>query len=84
MVIVTVSSKGQVVLPAPIRHRLGLNPGARLLVVEELNGLRLEVLRSVPKAKIEELAGMVTARSSGRPRRLEEFDVAAMLRRKQR
>ncbi|WP_369015678.1 AbrB/MazE/SpoVT family DNA-binding domain-containing protein, partial [Escherichia coli] len=40
---VLVSAKGQVVLPADLRRRLGLNPGARLEVTEEPDGLRLRV-----------------------------------------
>jgi AbrB family looped-hinge helix DNA binding protein len=38
---VTVSSKGQVVLPAELRNRLGLAAGARLEISEEADGLRL-------------------------------------------
>ncbi|MBI3368684.1 MAG: AbrB/MazE/SpoVT family DNA-binding domain-containing protein [Burkholderiales bacterium] len=38
-----VSSKGQIVLPAEIRRRLGLGPGAKLEVLEEPNGIKLRV-----------------------------------------
>ena len=41
-----VSSKGQIVLPAAIRRRLGLGPGSRLEVLEEADGLKLRVARS--------------------------------------
>ena len=41
----TVSSKGQIVLPAALRRRLGLGVGAQLEVLEEADGLRLRVLR---------------------------------------
>jgi antitoxin PrlF len=75
---VLVSAKGQVVLPADLRRRLGLNPGARLEVTEEPDGLRLRVQRAVPAAAVEELAGMVTAPSRGKPRKLSEFDPASL------
>ncbi|RTL15488.1 MAG: AbrB/MazE/SpoVT family DNA-binding domain-containing protein [Burkholderiales bacterium] len=76
---VLVSAKGQVVLPADLRRRLGLNPGARLEVTEEPDGLRLRVQRAVPAATVEELAGMVTAPSRGKPRKLSGFDPASMI-----
>jgi antitoxin PrlF len=75
---VLVSAKGQVVLPAELRRRLGLNPGARLEVTEEPDGLRLRVQRAVPAAKVAELAGMVTAPSRGKPRKLADFDPASL------
>lgn len=78
MTSVLVSAKGQVVLPAELRRRLGLNPGARLEVTEEADGLRLRVQRAVPAAAVEELAGMVTAPSRGKPRRLADFDPATL------
>jgi AbrB family looped-hinge helix DNA binding protein len=75
---VLVSAKGQVVLPADLRRRLGLNPGARLEVTEEPDGLRLRVQRAVPTAEVSELAGMVTAPSRGKPRSLSNFDPASL------
>lgn len=75
---VLVSAKGQVVLPAELRRRLGLNPGARLEVTEEPDGLRLRVQRAVPAAAVEALAGMVTAPSRGKARKLSEFDPAVL------
>lgn len=41
--IVTVSEKGQVVIPARLRARLGISAGTRLEVVEENGNLRLLV-----------------------------------------
>ncbi|MBI3200201.1 MAG: AbrB/MazE/SpoVT family DNA-binding domain-containing protein [Myxococcales bacterium] len=78
MATVTVSSKGQVVLPAKLRHRLGLEVGARLDVVEEPDGVRLKVVRPVRRADVTQLAGLVTARSRGKLRRLADFDAAAL------
>jgi antitoxin PrlF len=78
--IVTVSSKGQVVLPAELRSRLGLGAGSKLEVLDEPDGLHLRIVRSVARTELEQLAGMVKAESKGRPRRLEDFDAASMTR----
>mgnify|MGYP003434735854 FL=1 len=78
MTTLLVSSKGQIVLPAATRRRLGLGAGARLEVVEEADGLRLRVLRAVPKVDVSKLAGMLKAPARGVPRRLEDFDPAAL------
>ena len=40
-----VSSKGQIVLPAALRRRLGMGAGARIEVLEESDGLKLRVIR---------------------------------------
>ena len=73
-----VSSKGQIVLPAATRRRLGLGAGARLEVCEEVDGLKLRVVRSVPHADVASLAGMLKAPVRGIPRRLEDFDPATL------
>lgn len=73
-----VSSKGQIVLPAELRRRLGLGPGSRVEVLEEAGGLRLRVQRAVPQADVASLAGMVKAPGRGVPRRLEDFDPATL------
>ena len=76
-----VSSKGQIVLPAAMRRRLGMGAGARIAVVEESDGLKLSVVRSVAKADLAGLAGMVKAPARGLPRRLQDFDPASLLAR---
>lgn len=76
-----VSSKGQIVLPAATRRRLGMGPGARLEVLEEADGLKLRVLRAVERSDLSALAGMVKAPSQGKPRRLEDFDPASLVAR---
>jgi antitoxin PrlF len=73
-----VSSKGQIVLPAALRRRLGLSAGARLELVEQSDGVTLRVLRAVPRANVARLAGMLKAPSRGVPRRLEDFDPATL------
>ena len=79
-----VSSKGQIVLPAALRRRLGMGAGSRLEVIEEADGLKLRVVRSVPTADLSGLAGMVKAEARGVPRHLEDFDPASPLTRSRR
>lgn len=74
-----VSSKGQIVLPAEVRKRLGMGLGAELELSEDSDGLRLRVSAARPRVDISHMAGMVRAKSLGQPRRLEDFDPAAML-----
>jgi AbrB family looped-hinge helix DNA binding protein len=74
-----VSSKGQIVLPAEVRKRLGMGLGAQLELSEDADGLRLRVLAARPSVDISHMAGMVRANSLGQLRRLEDFDPAAML-----
>lgn len=84
MTTLLVSSKGQIVLPAAIRRKLGLGAGARLDVIEEADGLRLRIVRSIPKVDVTGLAGIVKAPSRGTPRRLQDFDPASLLARPRR
>ena len=79
-----VSSKGQIVLPAVLRRRLGMGAGARIEVVEESDGLKLRVVRAVATADMTGMAGMVKAKARGVPRRLEDFDPATLLTRSRR
>jgi AbrB family looped-hinge helix DNA binding protein len=78
---IQVSSKGQIVLPAALRRRLGMGAGARIEVLEEADGLKLRVLRPVVSANLAEAAGMLKAESRGVPRSLEDFDAASLLSR---
>ncbi len=79
-----VSSKGQIVLPAALRRRLGLGAGARLEVIEEPDGVKLRVVRSAPTTDMHDVAGMVKAPAHGVPRRLDDFDPASTLTRARR
>lgn len=81
---VIVSSKGQIVLPAALRRRRGMNPGARLEIIEEPDGLKLRVLRPVETSDVRAMAGLVKAPSHGVPRHLDDFDAATLLLRKER
>ncbi len=79
MSMLTVSSKGQIVLPAALRRRLGLGSGAKLEVLEQADGVTLRVVRAIGSGDVTALAGMLTAPSRGVPRRLEDFDAASMM-----
>ena len=79
-----VSSKGQIVLPAALRRRLGMGAGARIEVLEESDGLKLRVVRSVATADMSAIAGLVKAPARGVARRLEDFDPASLLTRPRR
>lgn len=79
MATMTVSSKGQVVLPADIRRRLGLMAGTQMEIIEELDGVRLVVSRPVKTSSIAACAGMVTATSKGKVRNLADFDASSLL-----
>lgn len=79
-----VSSKGQIVLPAELRRRLGMGAGARIEVLEESDGLKLRVVRPVATVDVARMAGMVKAPARGVRRRLEDFDPASTLARSRR
>jgi antitoxin PrlF len=76
-----VSSKGQIVLPAEMRRRLGMGAGAKVEVLEEADGLKLRLIRSVLTSDVTELAGLVKAPTRGVRRQLEDFDPASMMAR---
>jgi AbrB family looped-hinge helix DNA binding protein len=79
-----VSSKGQIVLPAALRRRLGMGAGARIEVLEESDGLKLRVIRAVETVDVSAMAGIVKAPTRGVSRRLEEFNPASLLTRSRR
>lgn len=55
----TVSSKGQMVIPAAIRESMGIEPGTRITVLQEGNRLILEPQTLAAKLRIiDELCGL--------------------------
>ena len=79
MAAVTVSAKGQIVIPAELRRRLGIEPGCKLDFVQEGSTLRVYVRRRKTPTHLSAGYGMLVYR--GEPRRLADFDVAeAMVR----
>jgi antitoxin PrlF len=78
MATLTISAKGNLHLPADIRRRLGLVAGTQIEIIEEPNGLRLVARPSLKPLSVAACAGMVTAPTKGKPRRLEDFDAATL------
>ncbi|MGB4336588.1 MAG: AbrB/MazE/SpoVT family DNA-binding domain-containing protein [Chromatiaceae bacterium] len=76
---VTASDKGQVVIPAEIRRRLGIVPGCQLDFSLDGNAIRAEVRRHFAPSKAEDGFGMLVCKRTGE-RRLSEFDVAQAMR----
>jgi AbrB family looped-hinge helix DNA binding protein len=78
------SSKGQVVLPSAIRTARKLKAGARFAVEDTAEGILLRPLSPFPRARIEDVCGML--KYSGPARSPEEMDaaVSAMIRRRWR
>ncbi|EXJ13969.1 AbrB/MazE/SpoVT family DNA-binding domain-containing protein [Imhoffiella purpurea] len=76
---VTVSEKGQVVIPAAIRRRLGINPGSKLDFELEGDSIRIRLLKSIPPSRVEDGYGLLRCERPGE-RRLADFDVADAMR----
>ncbi|MEI6545985.1 MAG: AbrB/MazE/SpoVT family DNA-binding domain-containing protein [Burkholderiales bacterium] len=79
MTAVTVSDKGQVVIPAGIRKQLGITPGSRLDFRIEGQSIRAEIVRTVVPTKLEDGYGMLVCTSKG-ARTLADFDIAKAMR----
>jgi len=76
---VTVSEKGQVVIPVQIRRRLGIAPGCQLNFHLEGQVIHAEVKRNVTSTSVEDGFGMLECKQPGK-RRLADFDVALAMR----
>jgi AbrB family looped-hinge helix DNA binding protein len=79
MATVTVSEKGQVVIPAEIRRRLGIVPGCQLDFTLEGSTIRVEIKRQIQPTRPEDGYGMLVCKKPGE-RRLADFDVADAMR----
>ncbi|AMA08227.1 AbrB/MazE/SpoVT family DNA-binding domain-containing protein [Picosynechococcus sp. PCC 73109] len=75
MTTVTVSHKGQVVIPIEIRKRLGIKPGCKLSFCLDGDSIRVELQHPQCQATIDEGFGMLVCPATT-PRRLSDFDVA--------
>lgn len=71
MAIATVTSKGQVTIPAPVRTELGLHAGSRLTFVR--TGPGIYEIRS-QRVAVRDLKGAVPA--PARPVSIDEMDAA--------
>jgi len=77
MATVTVSDKGQVVIPAAIRRRLSIAPGSKLDFELEGDDIRIRVCKGVckaiPPSRAEDGYGLLRCELPGE-RRLADFD----------
>lgn len=83
MATVTVSEKGQIVIPADIRQRLGIFPGCQLEFTLEGKTIRIDIKEPIPSTRPEDGYGMLVCKKPGE-RRLAEFTVAETIQKKGR
>jgi AbrB family looped-hinge helix DNA binding protein len=78
----TLSTKGQVILPAAVRRRMNWNAGARLMVEETPDGVLLKSGPLFPATTPEQVFGCLRYR--GEPKTLEDMQegIAAEVRRR--
>jgi len=67
--------------PAELGRRLGMGEGARFKLIEEVDGVRLSVVRRLERSDFAALGRMAIEPSRGAPRSLEDFDAASILAR---
>jgi antitoxin PrlF len=80
MTTVTVSDKGQVVIPAAIRRGLGIKAGTELEFELDGSEIRVSLRHAVPPARIDDGYGMLRAKPTTGPRSLEDFEPADAMR----
>lgn len=73
----TIDKAGRVVIPAAIRARVGLTPGAELDVV--VDGFSVRLVRSVPGPKLVRVGTRLVARPSVALDQLPDLDLAALV-----
>ena len=76
MATLTISSTGQIILPADLRRRFGLVAGTQIEIIEESDGLKLVAHHPVQAASLAACFGMITLPSTSKARRLADFDAA--------
>ncbi|KAA1183820.1 AbrB/MazE/SpoVT family DNA-binding domain-containing protein [Rhizobium tropici] len=75
-IVTTVSTKGQVILPAAIRLRRDWLAGTRLIVEETPEGVLLKQAPAFPDAKSEDVFGMLPF--TGAPKTLEDMEAGVL------
>lgn len=81
-VTITVSTKGQVILPSAIRQRREWGAGMRLQVEETPEGVLLKPAPAFAETRPEDVFGSL--RYKGRPKSLEEMDAGVLAEAKRR
>ena len=73
----TIDRAGRVVIPAPVRARLGLTAGTEIeLVVDDLS---IRLVRSVPGPKLVRVGGRLVARPTSRAKGAPPVDIAKLI-----
>ncbi len=78
----TVSTKGQVVLPIPIRRKFGWEAGTRLVVEDTPDGVVLRPARTFPETRPTDVFGCLAY--DGPVRSLEEMEAGVLAEAKRR
>ena len=78
---VTVSEKGQVVIPVAIRRSLGIKAGTTLGLELDNGVIYVKVQHALPPSQLDAGYGLLRPQRSAKPRHLDEFDVAQAMRR---
>jgi len=70
----TLSSKGQVIIPKPLRDAHNWKPGQQLEVIESGDGILLKPAEPFPKTTLADVAGCLTYK--GKAKTLAEMEEA--------
>jgi len=71
------SSRGQVVIPEEIRHRLGLTPGTQFVVIGDQDVIVLKSLAPPPMSDFDTL--IAQARRSAEKAQMKQSDIEAAI-----
>jgi AbrB family looped-hinge helix DNA binding protein len=71
---VTMSTKGQIVIPRELRERLGWAEGTRLELLSQSGGVVIRAARSFQETRVEDLLGILPY--AGTPKTIDEMDRA--------
>ena len=74
MATTTLSSKGQVIIPKPLRDARRWNPGQRFDIVESEEGIMLKPAKPFPPTTLKDVSGCLAYR--GKPKTLAEMEEA--------
>lgn len=73
----TIDKAGRIVIPAPIRERLGLRAGSRIEILVEDGSVRL--VRAVPRPRVVREGGRLLVRPTVPPGEAPAVDVARLV-----
>ena len=74
MATTTLSSKGQIIIPKPVRDAHNWRPGQELQVVDSADGVLLRPVRPFPETTIEEVSGCL--KYKGKAKTLTDMEEA--------